>query len=114
MVPLESTKCCACHANHSGTAAATHEHQGLPRKSQRHSGGDNWLVAIGWWKFVETWCRERCARRVEDCGETDRICTANWKGRAVASNSPCTLLGEHAGNQLAEGVSGSGGDPVVW
>ena len=24
----------------------------LPHKSQRQSGGDNWLVAIGWWQLV--------------------------------------------------------------
>ena len=68
---LESTKCCACHANHTGTAAATQErarayicyanhtraeaatqeHQGVhptPSRAPRQLVGDKWLVAIGW------------------------------------------------------------------
>ena len=56
---LESTKCCACHANHTGTAAATQEHQGVhptPSRALKQLVGDSWLVAVCGWKLVGGSC----------------------------------------------------------
>ena len=52
--PLESTKCCTCHANHSGTAAEPSDaRRHIERAGERwHLFGDSWLVTISWWQLV--------------------------------------------------------------
>ena len=50
--PLESTKCCACHANHSGPPSAAPAMQVTEVECGWQFVGGNLLVEVCWWQLV--------------------------------------------------------------